>query len=171
MDNEKTLFLYCAAEFLWFSLIVLFLGEYCLRTSYNALNFVSLVPTVKAYEETKTNGTQWVDNNQALRVYGEGVNPVKELTFKEKVDSYACSDKFNWDCEKVKRIIFCESSYREKIISHTKDTGVMQISHIHGYSVSYLSDYRNNIDVAFNLWRKFGYKPWYSSEKCWSKIK
>lgn len=108
---------------------------------------------------------------QTLQIYGTGEipsSPVSQSVVSDRraIEAYVCSDKFNWDCAKVKRIIFCESSYREKVVSRTGDVGVLQIAPVHGYGVSYLSDYRNNIDAGYKLFLARGYQPWVSSIKC-----
>ena len=92
-------------------------------------------------------------------------------SIKRQIEEYVCSDKFKWDCARIRRIIFCESSYREKVVSRTGDVGVLQIAPVHNYSIAHLSDYRNNIDVGYTLFLARGYQPWYSSKKCWSKMK
>ena len=158
-------------KFLLLGLLVSFtLGFLTGKLVYQPNNLLS--PAV-AYETPKN-----------YQIYGEGTNPKYKMeevgrnrstnqegfTFKERVDAYVCDPKFTWDCAKVKRIIFCESSYREKVISHTGDVGVMQIAPVHNYSVAYLSDYRNNIDVGYKLFLARGYQPWASSARCW-KIK
>jgi hypothetical protein len=70
----------------------------------------------------------------------------------------------------------CESGLRTGVISRTSDVGVFQINlTAHGWKIpgetraekiTWLQDYKNNIDFAYQLWLNSGWSPWYPSKKC-----
>lgn len=73
----------------------------------------------------------------------------------------------DWPCGQALRVASCESDFRQDAKSKTRDIGIFQINPIHGYSVFYLSDLRNNISVAYKLYsRSKNWSAWYSSYRC-----
>ena len=84
----------------------------------------------------------------------------------KEVGRAVCNDKYRWPCEQALRVASCEGDFRPGVISKTGDVGLFQINPVHGYSVSYLNNIRNNIDVAYKLWTRQGFGPWYSSKSC-----
>lgn len=44
----------------------------------------------------------------------------------------------------------------------TADIGIAQINDVHGMSVEERQDYKKNIKKAYELFKKYGWKPWYS---------
>jgi len=179
MKDEKGLLIpYCTA-FLWVGLLVAFLGGYVFRSSLSPDGLVSPVSVKPIYVYPQT-----------LQIYGAGENPKYEKpgdrgavggaarqdrpklpnsnnqrsSQVEEIQRYICSKP--WPCKLAKKVAFCESSYRTGIVSKTGDVGLFQIAPVHGYSVSYLSDYRRNTDVAYALYQRQGFQPWYSSRPC-----
>jgi len=81
--------------------------------------------------------------------------------------------------EEAKQIAFCESGVRQfdwlgnVVTSRTGDVGVMQINtywHEETAIALGLDIYKTSDNVQFARWLydKYGWKPWYSSEKCWA---
>ncbi|MDE1866134.1 MAG: transglycosylase SLT domain-containing protein [Thaumarchaeota archaeon] len=63
----------------------------------------------------------------------------------------------------------CESNFRPDVISYTNDVGVFQINLAsHGAQIAqtrieqiaWLSNYKNNVDFAYQLFLKSGWNPW-----------
>ena len=79
----------------------------------------------------------------------------------------------------MKKIAFCESSYRVLARSKTNDFGLFQINlkahykNIPGNTpenkVAWLYVPENNIKFAYALFKKQGTKPWKYSKHCWGK--
>jgi hypothetical protein len=88
---------------------------------------------------------------------------------KKQIREYVCSK--DWDCETAKRVVEAESSWNFWAIHHNKngtwDFCGFQINSIHGYSREYLSDFRNCVDVAYQLYLERGFQPWRASIKKW----
>ena len=66
-----------------------------------------------------------------------------------------------------KRIIKCESGWQTGVVSKTNDTGLTQISWIHGISQKWLKNWRVNLTVANELYKSQGLNPWKVSYSCW----
>ena len=160
-----------AAAFLWFSILVSLVLQFNSRlvAGKNSSLFDPSPAVAYGYPQT-------------LQVYGTGEKPTiptgrvemvkQEISDKrsggqvvgKEIGEYICSKP--WPCGEAKRVAFCESSFRTQIVSKTGDVGLFQIAPVHNYSVSYLSLYRNNIDVAYQLYKTSGWKPWKSSYPC-----
>lgn len=77
------------------------------------------------------------------------------------------------DAERMLEIFWCESGFKEKVISRTMDVGVAQInlaahwSKIKGATraekIANLQEYKYNLDFAFALWKEQGVNPWVCS--------
>lgn len=174
MKHER--FLTYSIAFFWTSFLVSFVFLNTARVADSRSYFFDSSP-IRYVQTLQIYGTGEHNNIQGHGLATEHLNRPRLSSSSnqrspsvEEIKRYVCSDKFKWDCAKIRRIIFCESTYREKVVSRTGDVGVLQIAPVHGYSVSYLSDYRNNIDAGYKLFLARGYQPWYSSAKCW-KIK
>lgn len=67
-------------------------------------------------------------------------------------------------------ILSCENKgLNPKATNHNRngslDVGIFQINSIHGYSQTYLENYRNNIDVAYKIYQRDGWSAWSCSHK------
>lgn len=116
---------------------------------------------------SSSSGYSLVAYQQPLQTYALGER-TEEVTIPDFL-TYICDPKFSWNCARAKRVAFCESSYRETVVGPTKDVGLFQIAPVHGYTREYLSNYKNNTDVAYKLWLARGWQPWNASKHCWSK--
>src|SRR5574341_1358665 len=77
---------------------------------------------------------------------------------------------FGTESETATRVFRCESNLRTAVISRTSDVGVAQINlaahweKIPGETreekILWLQDYKNNIDFAYELYKRSGWKPW-----------
>ena len=112
---------------------------------------------------------------QTLQIYGTRGNPGRPKLSAtgnqrsrevEEIKRYVCDPRFKWSCQKILKIIACESSFRPTVISKTGDGGLLQIAPVHGIPMSRLLDWRDNIDIGYQLFLKRGYQPWASSIKC-----
>ena len=68
---------------------------------------------------------------------------------------------YGWDCATALRVFRCESGLTADAISPDgRNIGIAQINLVHGYSVQYLLDARNNLAVAYALYLDQGWAPW-----------
>ena len=61
----------------------------------------------------------------------------------------------------------CESGLREKVISRTHDVGYFQISPVHGFTDSDMSNGVANAGYAYALYKEQSFGPWEASRECW----
>lgn len=74
------------------------------------------------------------------------------------------------------RVIKCESAWRTRVISQTNDVGLFQINMAaHGDNIPrdtrwekvvWLQDPYNNIDFAYKLYKRNGWRDWFMSRHC-----
>lgn len=96
------------------------------------------------------------------------IEAVKEKTIEELI----CDPKYKWNCNIMIAIAKSENGY--EMHSNTwgadrtyrgnsngsVDTGIFMINSVHGYSVEYLQDAGNNIEVAYKVWLSQDYSAW-----------
>lgn len=69
----------------------------------------------------------------------------------------------------AKIVVGCESNYNPLAINEVSfDYGLFQINHIHSWDTKILLDWKQNIRIAYVMYLKQGWQPWYSSKFCWS---
>ena len=82
-----------------------------------------------------------------------------------RMENYLCYKK-DWDCERAKKIIKCESGWNPKAVNGNKngsvDVGLMQINTIHKADTERLFDYEYNIDKGYEIYLRAGksFRPW-----------
>lgn len=98
---------------------------------------------------------------------------VKNEEVKEKViEELICDPKYKWDCEIMIAIAKSENGYEMHgntwgadrtyggNSNGSVDTGIFMINSIHGYSVKYLQNAENNIEIAYEVWLSQGCEAW-----------
>jgi hypothetical protein len=94
--------------------------------------------------------------------------PTPTPTLRNQIEAYG-SNLFGTAWPIFKRIIQCESGWQTGVVSKTQDTGLTQISWVHGISKAWLKNWRVNLTVANELYKSQGLSPWRSSRGCWQK--
>lgn len=84
---------------------------------------------------------------------------VVEKTIEEKI-----REAFPEDSDRAVQIAKCESGLRPEVVSHTNDSGIFQINHIHDKRLNELGldkfNPDDNIKYARMLYDERGWKPW-----------
>lgn len=93
----------------------------------------------------------------------------EKLTLRIEIRKYIC-EVFGKDCEKALSIAYCESRYNPEAVGVNKngtvDRGVFQLNTVHHHITSSCAfDARCNIEAAYQLFKKQGWKPWVCSYK------
>lgn len=95
---------------------------------------------------------------------------VHSQTTEEQIIAYIW-EKFGYEAESAFAILSCENGkldpYAINIYNSdgSIDVGIFQINSIHGYSVEYLQDWKNNIDMAYGIFERDGWSAWSCSWK------
>lgn len=89
---------------------------------------------------------------------------VVTLSQEEEIKNYI-DEVFGEDAEIAHKVAYCESgnnplAYFDGNSNGTIDTGYFQINSVHGYSVNYLMDWKNNVDVAKEVFDDGGWNQW-----------
>lgn len=96
------------------------------------------------------------------------IEEVKEKTIEEMI----CDSKYKWDCGIMIAIAKSENGYEMHgntwgadrtyggNSNGSVDTGIFMINSVHGYSVGYLQDAENNIEIAYEVWLSQGCEAW-----------
>lgn len=106
-----------------------------------------------------------ITDNKSLQTFSEGVEGPESMV------DVVCNPKYKWDCARMMRIAFAESSYNNNAIHKNRDGSwdycLLQINSIHGYSQAYLSNIHNCVEAGYKLYLQSGYQPWASSKHHW----
>lgn len=95
-------------------------------------------------------------------------SPTVTSPFQGEIESYV-RQVFGKNAPRALQIIQCESNFRPTVISPTNDVGVFQINiAAHGIQIAptrteqikWLSDIKNNVNFAYQLFLKSGWSPW-----------
>jgi hypothetical protein len=93
----------------------------------------------------------------------------EKLSLRIEIKKYIC-EKFGKDCERALAIAKCESGFNPESIGVNKngtvDRGVFQLNTVHHHITSSCAfDARCNIDTAYELFKKQGWRPWVCAKK------
>jgi hypothetical protein len=158
--NYKGKFTYKVTGARWACAILLaiifaLIFAYCKREEERNFKFVSPIPEAKLIESLRVKtvlATEEVSDIQVLKMIVQEFEVFGPRVVREALD-----------------IAWCESKYKEKAenwnTNGSVDRGIFQISSIHGYSEHKLFAAWENINIAREMYRKQGWRPWVCARK------